>query len=138
MLAFSDLVPAVVTAIETESGKPVGNHRVPGAAQTTPDAQFAIVYHLGGDQGETAMGFVNDMVWVTVQVTSVGETAKHANWMADKARTAILGKTGGVYVQAIEPDGLTVCARSIDELPFTSYEEGVWQTAERFRLLVTE
>lgn len=138
MLAFEDLVPSVVTAIETQSSKPVGNHRVPGSVQDTPAAPFAIVYHVGGEREDTAYGFAHDMAWVTVQVTSVGETAKQANWMADQARDAILGKTGGSYNQALSPAGLNVCGRSLEDIAVTTFEEGVWQTTERFRLLVTE
>lgn len=138
MLAFSDLVPTVVAAIEAQSGLPVGNARIPGTAQATPDAPFAIVYQVAGTQNETAQGFPSDMTWITIQVTSVGENATQSSVMADMARTAILGKSGGSYVQALDPDGLTVCGRSIDDLPRTFYDEGLWQTTETFRLLVTE
>lgn len=138
MLSFQDLVPTIITAIEAESGKPVGNGRVPGNVQSTPAATFAIVYQLGGNQTETAHGFVSDMTWVDIQVTSAGENSRQSNWMADQARTALLGKTGNDYTHALEPDGLTICARRLDELATTSFFEGVWQTVERFRFLVTE
>lgn len=133
-----NVVPAVVSAIETETSVPVGNNRLPGSNAEILSPPFAIVYHLSNAADVTSYTSNPwDMMWVAVQVTSVGKTANQAEWMADRCREAVLGRTAGDWTQPIEPDGATVCGRSLFMSAGTVLEEGMWQTVEQFRLMVT-
>lgn len=137
MIDLTGLAPAIVTAIETESGRPVGDGRLPGPENTNPAMPFAVVYELPSPHEATAFGFPNDMTWLHIQITSVGETASQARWMSGQVRAAIVGKTGGTWTQPIDPAGLEICARNIDEWGGPVGEDGTVNVHDRYRFLIT-
>lgn len=138
MIELRHIAPTVAAAIAATSGKQVGNARIPGKESEQPELPFAIVYHLArGEGGETAIGFPHDMTWETIQVTSVANSAERAGWMADQARNAILGKTGGAWTNVLDPDGCEICGRRLGTSGGISLVDGLWQFAERYSFLVT-
>jgi hypothetical protein len=137
-LNLQHLVPSVIEAIETESGKPVGNSRPPGTPAELEGIPYAVVYQLLTDFLEpTSFADPHDMVWVAIQVTSVAESAQQANWMADQVRRAIIGRAGQDWIHAITPSGLEICGRTLAITVGVEEEDGVFNATERYRLLVT-
>jgi hypothetical protein len=133
------LIPAVIGAIKTQSGRPVGYARKPGTVKEIERAPYAVVYQLY--DAVTATSFTDDapfdMQWVTTQVSCFGEQAEQVAALADSARYAIIGRTDGDWAQTIDPSGLEVCGRVLDATVGVSEESGEWFSADRFRFLVT-
>lgn len=80
------------------------------------------------------------------QVTSVGKSSTHCEWLADRARLCVLARVGdgpAFQVAFTPPAGLTVVdRRPADGLPGTPAPEGTspnqrWSVAERFVFSVT-
>lgn len=132
-------IPAIVDAIEAQSGKPCGNNREPGAAGTHPGPPYSIASLFPSSQmlsDYTTNPF--GMQWVTVQVNSFAKSSPQCNWMADRVREALIGTdASGDWLQPLEPDDLTVCGR----LPLLGVgidsEDGEHEAVERFQFLVT-
>ena len=78
---------AVVTRLTAQTGKNIGRGEAP-SDKTTP---YAVVYGLDDSSAGTSLGDPEETTVNMFQVTSVGKTAEQAEWMAVKARTALLG-----------------------------------------------
>ena len=139
MLSTAGIVPAVITAIETESGRPVGHSRIPGTETEVPTAPWAIVYQLRNEDVRPTSYTEDtyDMTWIAIQVTSTGEVAQQAEWMSDQAREAILGRTAGDWKRPITVSGAKVIARTWAMTDRVDQEYGVWQSVSHYRLLVS-
>lgn len=132
------LCPSVAAAIKAQSGRPVGISRPPGSPVELAGEVYAIVHQLFTDVNEpSSFADPYDMIWIGIQVTSVAENSEQASWMSDQVRLAIIGRTGGVWNQAIEPTGLQVCGRTLAISAGIEEEDGVFNSYERYRLLVT-
>ncbi|MFI9149473.1 hypothetical protein [Streptomyces sp. NPDC053367] len=74
---------------------------------------------------------------VLVQVTSVALTAEQAEWMADKVRTALLGRSRGSYANAITVAGCAVMGRELDKEEGLTVSSGVYSCVQRYVFTVT-
>lgn len=132
------LAPAVIEAIKAQSGKPVGLSRPPGSPSEMAGEVYAVVYQLFTDVNEpSSFAEPYDMVWQGIQVTSIAESGEQASWMSDQVRMAIIGRSGGDWIQPISPTGLQVCGRTLAISAGIEQEDGVFNSYERYRLLVT-
>lgn len=89
MVPLREVSAAVVAGLATDTGKNVGDSVAPSDT-TLP---YAIVYRIPGGGPFSSLDHGNQYATVTVQITSVGATAEQAEWMKDKARTAMLDLT---------------------------------------------
>lgn len=138
MILTAEIVPAVITAIETETGRPVGHGRIPGTEKEIPNPPFAIVDQLWSNANETSYTQnPQDMMWFNLQVTSIGRTGDQTSRMADKVRYALLGTNASGWVYPIEGAGFVVGGRMLDSTATMEVEESMFQLPERYRLLIT-
>ena len=105
---------ALVAFLATATGKPVGRATAPLGVDGTPAAPpFAVVYPLpGGDTWGPVYDAPDAGAQLPYQVTSVGLRADQAEWLADKVRQAMLGRTNGALTPLVV-SGVTVLDRSI-------------------------
>ena len=140
MLNTAAVVPAVIEAIKAESGRPVGNHRIPGADTEVPEPPWAVVYEIPNEEVRPTSYTEDtyDMVWLEIQVTATAEISQQAAWMADQAREAILGRSGGGWKQPITiPDGLVIGRTWAMTNRIDDHYQGVWECHARYKLLVS-
>lgn len=137
-----ELNAAVVFALGTNTGKPIDYGRVPDGLTLDQRGRlidpYSIVYNI--DTLPHDPRFCKDR-WIArieYQVTNVGRTDDHAQWMADANRKAFLNRgAGGVFVQAIAAVGAAVIDR--DPLRLRGPEAsggGLWQVVDSFLLEV--
>lgn len=89
MVPLRTVTAAIVSGLATATGKNIGDSVAPDD-ETLP---YAILYRLPGGGPFSAMDHGNQYAIVTLQVTSVGARADQAEYMKDKARTAMLDLT---------------------------------------------
>lgn len=137
-----ELNAAVVFALGTTTGKPIDYGRVPegltyDARQRLVDP-YAIVYNRSGAPHDSNWCKDRYFARIEYQITNVGRTDDHAQWMADANRKAMLGRgAGGGYTSAITAAGARVVDR--DPLQLGGPESsggGLWQVIDVFQLEV--
>ena len=94
-------VDAVITRLEAETGKQAGRAEAP-SDETLP---YMVVYPLPSAERDGDLKDYDSLQTWVFQITSLGGTAEQAEWMADQARTALVGT-----------DTLTVTGRSIQRV----------------------
>ena len=112
------LFDGIVTALAAGTGKPVGD----GASPSGASVPFAVVYSIGDVDREAAMNeLLKDGDLVTeVQVTSVGESRKQAQWMSRKIRASFVASAitwTTRKIQLVELDDGNIVERDDDVQP---------------------
>lgn len=108
------ITTALVAFLAAQTGRPVGYGSAPVTGDGPEDVPYAIVYPLPG--GATWGPFLtgpDEGAEVPYQVTSVGSRGDQADWMADRVRKAMVGRTAGALTAALAVTGLTVLDRSL-------------------------
>jgi hypothetical protein len=130
------------TALATATGRPWGSGKAPVKEPKEADYPYGILYVIDGG-GYSGPPFHHpeadaDCVY---QLTSVGLTVSNVEFMADKARTAILGRdeNGAFATDIPAPEGWIVNNRRPDTPPGGVDQTGkdLYQVVERFVLSVT-
>ncbi|MGW0822516.1 hypothetical protein [Streptomyces sp. NPDC002845] len=99
---------------------------------------YSVLYPLGITTSGPAYGDADADARVLFQVTSVALTAEQAEWMADRVRTAILGRTSsGDFVNAVTVAGCAVIGRELDKEEGVTVSGGVYSYVQRYVLTVT-
>jgi hypothetical protein len=134
------LTNGLIECLETRTGKKCGDHEAP----VTEDKTYMILYALpGGDVGGPPLVAPEADVTVVYQITSVGEERANAEWMADRARQAIMGRyeDGRFKSEISTPSGYVVADRR--QLPDGGVDrEGkapnvVYSVPNRYALVLT-
>lgn len=118
-----DLLPitdALVAFLAAQTGRPVGRATAPlvdGVPADLESGPYAIVYQLpGGDTWGPFLSGPDEGAQLPYQVTSVGKRSDQADWMADRVRRAMVGRTNGALTATLAVPGVTVLDRE-----FTTY-----------------
>lgn len=88
---------AVISAVSTETGKPVGDAEAPdgggwqGEVNDSDFVPYTVVTPMGSPQGEGPIGDAQSIVEFQYGLTCYGVSREQCEWMADEARLA--GKT---------------------------------------------
>ncbi|MEV4557200.1 hypothetical protein AB0K51_09395 [Kitasatospora sp. NPDC049285] len=131
----------VQAALVASTGRSCGYGAAPLAADkpTGNTIPYCVLYPLGGTSGDgPPFGDADGDARMIYQVTSIGTTAEQAEWMADKVRTALLGRTSvGAFVTPITAVGHVIIGRELDKDEGISVASGVYSYVQRFVLHVT-
>lgn len=139
-----DLLPitnALVDFLAAQTGRPVGRTTAPlvdGVPADLEEGPYAIVYQLAG--GETWGPFLygpDEAIRLPYQVTSVGRRSDQADWMADRVRQAMVGRTNGTLTAALAVPGVTVLDREFSAYGGQDREGDVVSVPDTFLLHVT-
>ncbi|MFF7586754.1 hypothetical protein ACFZCK_04575 [Kitasatospora purpeofusca] len=131
---------ALQAALVTGTGRSCGYGVVPAAGALPTGAAFpySVLYPLGGTSDGPPFGDADADARLLYQVTSIGQSAEQAEWMGDKVRSTLLGRTGaGAFAVPITAVGHVVIGRSLDGAEGVTAEAGVYSYVERFVLHVT-
>ncbi|TQF05563.1 hypothetical protein E6W39_29205 [Kitasatospora acidiphila] len=132
---------AVQAALASATGRSCGYGAAPLVADkpTGNTIPYCVLYPLGtAPMDGPPFGDADADAKVLVQVTSIGSTAEQAEWMADKVRTTLLGRTvNSGFATPITPTGFAVMGRELDKSDGISVVSGVYSYVERFALHVT-
>lgn len=128
---------ALIDLLETTT-IPIGDHTAPDEVAGKP---WAVVYSIpGGGLLDDNLAAVEDGMDLLYQVTSVGRRRDQAEWMADRARSTIIGRTSAGFSTTFPTiTGLNVADRQLwggvgGVEPSGEAPHQVWSVAERFLL----
>lgn len=108
------LTRALLAAIAAGTGRPCGHGVIPRDSQGTPaSVPYAILDSLPGlFSGPPFADWQADAVW-TYQLTAVGERADQVEWLADRSRTVLVGRSADDWVTPLVAPGLEVIDREL-------------------------
>lgn len=127
------LTAALVQFLANRTGRPIGEGTAPFDAQVP----YAVVYPLPGGNtwGPTYTG-PDEGADVPYQVTCVGLRDDQAQWMADRVRQAMVGRTDGQLVPLVVP-GMTVLDREMAGYGGLDREGDVVSVPDSYTIRVT-
>ncbi|ELP61495.1 hypothetical protein PV735_32100 [Streptomyces turgidiscabies] len=131
---------AAQSMLATATTRSCGYGTAPTASSTPTGAviPYSVLYPLGITTSGPAYGDADADARVLFQVTCVASTAEQAEWMADKVRAAVLGRTAkGEFVTAIAIAGCAVIGRELDKEEGVTVSGGVYSYVQRYVLTVT-
>jgi hypothetical protein len=137
---------ALAALLTSETGKPVGLGRMPQA-----DPPYYILYSVDTAVFGAPLADESEDISVVYQVTSVSGpnpttqsstgTLDQAEWLADKARTAILRRdpATGLWAAALTVAGAKVMCRELETEPGGTSDptDGIISYVQRFRFDLT-
>ena len=130
-----ELTTALIALLELATDRPWGDGKAPG--QSAPEVPYGIVYAIAG--GGVDGGFADPHTDATFvyQLSSVGATREQAEWLADRARRAVLGRdpTGALLFPLAAAD-LLVIYRDADSVGGVERDGGFFTAADRYSFLV--
>lgn len=139
-----DLLPitnALVALLEAQTGRPVGRGSAPlagGVVADLEDGPYAIVYQLAGGSTWGPMLYGPDEAsQLPYQVTSVGKRGDQADWMADRVRQVMVGRTDGTLTHALVVPGLTILDREFSAYGGQDRDGDVVSVPDTYMLHVT-
>jgi len=143
----------VASVLAQASGKPVGLGKIPPSPDGTTEVvpPYYILYSIPLMLGGAPLADRNEDAAVTYQVTSVsgpdprvGQSTSaedQAEWMADKARTALLGRdpVTGMWLYDVAPPGWKTMCRELDIEPGADSSAGdaIISYVQRFTFYLT-
>lgn len=147
MIERREVTQAVAALLAAGSGKPVGRGAIPPGGEPPYYLLVAISTTLSGPP----LADENPDMSVVYQVTAVTgpaastpgsyAVADQAEWMADKARTVLLGRdpATGQWLHPLTIPGARVYARSLDTEPggSTDTSDAIINNVQRFRFDLT-
>lgn len=148
------LATAQIAAIlAAHSGKPVGRGRIPSAPDGTTAVvpPYYILYSLPLSLGGAPYADMNEDAYLIYQVTGVSGpdptvpqstgAVDQAEWLADKARDAFLGRdpATGLWLHPIVLAGWSCMGRGLDTEPGADSDapDGIISYVQRFRFDLT-
>ncbi|MFF7613520.1 hypothetical protein [Streptomyces lavendulae] len=133
---------AVQKMLSTSTTRSCGYGTAPTASSAPTGAQvpYAVLYPLGLTTAGPPYGQADGDARALLQVTSVATTAEQAEWMADRVRTAMLGRKGGgngAYATDIVIPGCAVLQRALDKEEGVAVAGGIYSYVQRYVVEVT-
>lgn len=132
-----DLTKNLRAALAAATGRPGDVREI--KADTQPP--YFILYPVpGGGYSGPPLSKPDADVQTVYQVTSVGTSPESAEWLADRIRVAMLGRStlGSFSTDIDAPNGMSIVDRTPDGGPGGVDAEGsVYSIAERFNLHLT-
>lgn len=146
MIDRRQVTQALSALLTTETGRPVGLGRMPKA-----DPPYYLLYSVDTSLGGALYADSNEDLSVVYQVTSVSGpdpavasssgTLEQAEWLADKARQAILRRDPetGLWAAALTVPGVKVMCRELEIEPGGTSDptDGIISYVQRFRFDLT-
>lgn len=142
----------VVATLGAASGMPVGRGRQPTDGKAPP---FHLVYSLDINLGGAPLADLNEQASPVYQITHVSgpdpavaestTSQEQLEWMADKARTAFLGRNPatGLWLYPFTVPGVSCMSRTLEIEPggipggTPEQESGIMTYVQRFRFGLT-
>jgi hypothetical protein len=136
------LTRALVDVLATSTGRPCGLTVLPRAADGKPATfPYLVLDSLPGEfSGPAFADWHADARW-TYQATSVGERADQVQWLGDRVRSALFGRSQSGWRTGIPVPGLRVIDRELthdaDGEPVDGSQGSIVTYVQRFTITVT-
>ncbi|MCX5206748.1 hypothetical protein OG897_35755 [Streptomyces sp. NBC_00237] len=141
MIDRSPMNRAVQELLAKVTGKPCGLGALPLAGGKPAPLPYTVLYPLGGSVSGAPLADLGEDAVFVYQVTAVGARTDQAEWLADKVRRAILGRTStGAWANGLGVPGVDVWARDLDAdagTDDTGASDGVVTSSQRYRISAT-
>lgn len=149
MIGKRPVTNALATLLEQATGRPVGRGKMP---TTVPRPHYYyVLYSLTTELSGPELADLNEDLSLVYQVTSVSGpdpdvvdsagTVDQAEWLADKAREAVLGRdpNTGLWLHPLTVTGVSVMGRALDTEPGGTNDpaDAIISYVQRFRLDLT-
>lgn len=133
--ASAPVTTALVALIAGATGRPVGEARMPVAA----DPPFAVVYPMeSGDFWGPSFVAPQAGAALEWQITSVDVTRAGVEAFADTIRQVICGRSGdGAFVSPLVVAGVAVLDRELVAYGGVDHQDGVFNANDQYRIHVT-
>jgi hypothetical protein len=128
---------ALAALLGTATGKPCGTGAAPMVGASAAEPPYTVVHALPLTLSGAPFSDLNEDASTLYQVDCVARQHQQAEWLADRARTGVLGRdTAGAWLYDLSLPGWTCYARSLDLDAGTDTDvaAGVVSYVLRFRL----
>ncbi|MGW6021269.1 hypothetical protein [Streptomyces sp. NPDC055099] len=123
------------------TGRPCGRGRLPLLDGRPAPLPYTVLYPQGGLVGGAPLADRAEDAGLVYQVTIVAARTDQAEWLADRVRQALLGRTAtGEWSSPIPAAGVDVWARELlvdDGVEPSGADDGVVTAAQRYELSAT-
>lgn len=141
MIERARVTAALQTMLATATGKPCGRGRLPLVDGRPALLPYTVLYAQGGPVDGAPLADKSEDGRLVYQVTVVAARADQAEWLADRVRQVLLGRTTeGEWRHPIHVPGVDVWARELlvdDGVDPTDSDDGVVTAVQRYELSVT-
>jgi hypothetical protein len=138
VIAHASVTEAVRTMLEAAVGKPCGRGTLPTSGGQPAPLPYLVLYPLGGHMSGAPLADRSEDARLVFQVTVVAARTDQAEWLADRVRGAVLGRTSsGQWEHPIPLPAGEVWARELlaDEgADQSSASEGVVTCVQQYEL----
>lgn len=87
----------------------------PGGGMVPAAVPYNVLYPMGGPVSGPPFGDASADASVTWQVTSVADRADQAEWLADRTRAVLVGRTGDHWTHQLTLSGVSVMNRRMTD-----------------------
>ncbi|MEV0446267.1 hypothetical protein AB0I84_49260 [Streptomyces spectabilis] len=114
MIDRARVTGAVQALVAAATGKPCGRGRLPLVAGKPAPLPYTVLYPHGGLVGGAPLADQAEDAQLVYQVTVVAERTDQAEWLTDRVRHSLLGRTpAGEWVHPLVAEGADVWAREL-------------------------
>ncbi|MFG2143666.1 hypothetical protein ACGFRG_05625 [Streptomyces sp. NPDC048696] len=140
MIDRAPVSKALQELIAKATGRPCGLGVLPLVGGQPAPVPYTVLYPLGGSVGGAPLADASEDADLDYQVTAVAARTDQAEWIADRTRNGVVGRTAsGAWQQALDTPGVDVWARelSMDKGVEPQTGEGIVAYVQRYRLRAT-
>lgn len=114
MIDRAHVTSALREMLAEATGKPCGRGRLPQVAGQPAPLPYTVLYPQGGAVGGAPLADRAEDAHLVYQVTVVAARTDQAEWLADRVRQALLGRTStGEWAHPLVAEGAEVWAREL-------------------------
>ncbi|MCZ1019780.1 hypothetical protein [Streptomyces noursei] len=135
------MTEALRVMVAAATGKPCGLGRLPVVDGEPASLPYTVLYPQGGSVGGAPLADAAEDAHLVYQVTVVAARTDQAEWLGDRVREAMLGRSPtGAWMQPLRAAGAPVWARELlvdDGVDSSNAASGVVTAMQRFMLSLT-
>lgn len=137
-----ELTRVLATALATVTTRPFGvvDVPLPSEGQLAPTPPYGIVYPINDGRYWGGLGAPEANAAFVFQVTSVGATSDQCEWLSDRVRSVILGRTSADAFNTaltLTAPFIVTCRESESGAGTMARNDIMWSTTESFSFYVS-
>ncbi|MEU9334164.1 hypothetical protein AB0D49_13550 [Streptomyces sp. NPDC048290] len=142
MIERGRVTEALQGMLAATTGRPCGRGRLPLLDGRPAPLPYTVLYPQGGTVDGAPLSDRAEDAGLVYQVTVVAARTDQAEWLADRVRRALLGRTAqGAWAHPIAAAGVDVWARELlvdDGVDPAGADDGVVTAVQRYELSATD
>jgi len=137
----TDALLAMLRATTSPDARPlrIGDHRAPEPVPPAlvPETPFAVLSVIDETELYGTWDDPHTDGRMVFQLSSVGDSRRSAEWMADQVRKAVLGRAAGDYLRPITPTEGALMGRDLHIGGPTLQDGDWWNVVDQYALFIT-